>query len=136
MVIVPSATATSTTIVKVRKTITFTGASGLGQVSVAVPLFTLSGRIRIAHLSVFCTLTLVGATATIALGTASLTGGLITATTATNIVTNRWWNDLLNDTGIQQESANSIDVLLSESIIATIGTAGVTGGTLVIDVSY
>ena len=120
-----------------RATIAFTGASGLGLVDVAVPVFTITGRVLVHAMTVFCTETLEGATATIALGTTTGASNHIGATTATSIAANDWWIDTTPlEIGTAQIPSSMRDMVLSEDVIITPATATVTNGTLVIDVFY
>ena len=109
------------------KTITFTGAAGLGAVG-TVAIATVTGRILITHGGVFCSTLLAGATATLELGTANNTAGLIAQTTATEIDADEWWQDATPEVKI---SPAIIDQLVSANIIATVGTANITAGVLV-----
>ena len=129
---------------RVRKTVAFTGAAGLGAQG-TVNVFTITGRVLVTEVTAFCTEDLASAGGgTVALGTANSTTKLITTTTATGIDINEWWT---TGTGVA-EAANIIDsqstvgaakenrVLLASSVIITVGTADVTDGTLIIDIFY
>src|SRR3990167_3179839 len=78
----------------VSKTITFTGAAGLGATG-NVPLFTVTGEILVVVLLPTCTVNLGEAapTATIALGVTGATSFFIAATTATDIDAGDIWTD-------------------------------------------
>jgi len=76
------------------KTIAFTGGAGLGLAGSPIPLFTVTGSVWV-HVVSFCTesLTESGATATLAVGISTDTGGLIAATNATTIDNGEiWWD--------------------------------------------
>lgn len=116
------------------KTITFTGAAGAGAVG-AVTVYTITGRVAIIFFPPpFCTtgLTEAGATATVALGTASATGGVLTAANAVDIDTNEWWTDPIS-AGIASTFGEKP---LSENLIITVGAQNVNGGVLVFQGIY
>ena len=75
-----------------RKTVNFNGATGNGEASTAVPLFTVTGGV-IALVIAVCTDTLVGATATVEVGTAASPTGFIAQTGAPTITTGLVWVD-------------------------------------------
>lgn len=120
-----------------RKTVTFTGAAGLGAVG-AVPLFTVTGRIAVDRISAYCStdLTEAGATATIALGTTTNTSRFIAATTATAIDAGEIWLTTTPTAGsldFPSASAGATDpssVMVSENIIATVAAQAVNGGVM------
>lgn len=73
----------------VRKTVAFTGAAGNGAVG-AVALFTVTGPVAF-RLTAVCTESLVGATATLSVGTAAAVAGIIGLTTAEDIDVGDLW---------------------------------------------
>jgi hypothetical protein len=101
-------------------------------VSVAVPVFTVTGAIWIDRLNVRCTTDLAGATATVALGTAGSTGFLVAATTATGIDAGMSW---LSTSPATQQSGITAKVI-DDNIIITVATATVTGGVLEFELYY
>jgi hypothetical protein len=105
----------------VTKTITFTGAAGLGQVG-AVPLFTLTGAVWVTRIIGYSTLTPVSAGGgTLALGVTGSTALFIAATTATGIVTGDSWQTATpNASGLAVPAALK-DVAIVTSIIGTVG---------------
>lgn len=130
----------------VRKSITFTGGAGAGAVG-TVALFTLTGRVLLEGLAVYCTSTLTsGGAPTLSLGTASATTALVgTINPATDIGTDDWAHvgggqagacgagtitSTLNAAGV------AVPKGISESIIYTVGTASITGGTIILDLFY
>jgi hypothetical protein len=127
------------------KTITFTGAAGLGAVG-TVTVFTCTGRSIIHAITAFCTEDLVGNLATIELGTATTSNDFVVQTTAEGIDVNKWWGDATPSAGsilikIPATGADGIGAAqsfktISSDIIATIATADVTDGTIVFDVIY
>lgn len=123
---------------RVRSTITFTGAAGAGAIGI-VTVFTITGRIWLKHLSVFCTASLTESapTSDISLGTASVANNLITSATGgvTAIDAGLFWAGA-TPLALIQETALTVDVLVSENIILTVSGADVTGGVLIIDAWY
>lgn len=120
---------------RARKTITFTGAAGLGAIGAAT-LFTITGKVIVDRIIATCTGSLTGATATIALGVTSSTSLFIAATTATGITNGAIWASTSpNANGIALPAALQ-NIAIAQNILATIATANVTGGTLVIDVYF
>jgi hypothetical protein len=112
------------------KTITFTGAASLGAVG-TVPLWTVTGRILLVDFSSFCTtlLTTTGA-ATLAAGVTGTTGGLVAATTATDIDANEWWVDTAPDTGLVALPAACKDTLISTNIFLTVAAFDISTGVM------
>lgn len=114
------------------KTITFTGAAGLGAVG-NVPLFTVTGRVLVALLSAYCSadLTEAVATATLALGVTNATALFIAATAALSIDNGFIWIDAT------PAEANGVavpaglkDIEITQNIVGTVATQAVNGGTL------
>jgi hypothetical protein len=115
---------------RVSKTVEFDGGAGSGAVG-TVALFTVTGDVFVMLVG-YCSedLTEAGATATIEVGTANGTAGLIAQTNAVDIDTGEAWFD---------NSPAAIETLTSiagafigggDDIIATIGTQNVDDGTL------
>jgi hypothetical protein len=111
------------------KTMTYAAGAGTGNVG-TVALFTVTGRVMM-KIFAFCTadITTDGA-ATVSVGTALSTAGLIASTTATAIDANEIWHDATPDSSIELSSV-STEKIVSQSIINTIATANMTGGTIV-----
>ena len=103
-----------------------------------MPLFTVTGSVRIASILPRCTTTLVGATATLALGVTANTALFIAATTATGIATNSIWVDTAPDANGVALPALMKDILINDDdeIVGTVAVANVTGGVLEIVVEY
>lgn len=123
----------------VRKTVTFTGAVGLGAVG-AVTVFTITGRILIERMVNFCTVLLEEAapTATIQLdvGATSLVG----VTNAVNIDANEFWIDsgpLTEAESHKLLASNSIfAVMTDQNVVLNIAAQNVTAGTIIFDIWY
>ena len=115
---------------RVEKTITFTGASALGEVDVAVPLFTVTGEVLIERIMPLCTVNLAGATATLALGVTGSTALFIAATTATDIDANKFWVDTAPDANGIALPAALKDIMITDDIIGTPATETITGGAI------
>ena len=119
----------------VRKTITFTGAANLGAQG-AVPLFTVTGEVLVERLSAFCTVDLVGATATLALGVTGSTALFVAATTATDIDLGDFWFDTTPDPNGFALPAALKDIAITDYIIGTVGVADITAGAIRLDVLW
>src|SRR3990172_11144842 len=100
------------------KSITFTGAAGLGAVG-NVPLFTTTGEVLVIYLVPFTVLTLTEAlaTATLLLGVTNSTGLFITpATNAVNLTTGEFWTE--NTGGGTAEAGGALPAALKEIVIS------------------
>lgn len=98
------------------KVLTFDGGTlnGVGDISGTnnpATIFTVTGEVAIKLLAV-CTTDLVGATATVEVGTALSTAALIAQTTATDIDANEIWHDATPDASVELFS------VLAENIVA------------------
>ncbi len=91
-------------------------------------LFTVTGFVKMRVIAK-CLVDLVGASATLAVGTALSTSALIASTTATNIDANEIWHDNSPDASIEAESILTKSVV-SQDVIQTTGTANITAGEL------
>ena len=119
---------------KVRKTITFTGATNLGAVGGA-PLFTVTGEVIVVYLVPFCTtnLTESAGTPTLALGVVGNAAILLGATTATAIDAGKFWLDTSPaEVGAIAIPAALIDIAVTANIQCLVGgsnniSAGVIG---------
>lgn len=109
------------------KDVTFTGAAGLGAQG-TVAFGTVTGAVIIERMAAYCATDLAGASATIELGTTGVTTGLIAQTTATNIDSGEVWTDA----GPSVCESAVVDKVVSSNIIATVGTADITAGRLVV----
>lgn len=114
---------------RAEKTITFTGAAGLGAQG-AVPIFTVTGQVIVVALAPFCTVNLVGASATLSLGVTGATTLFIASTTAADIDADEFWIDATPDaSGIALPAATK-DIAIATNIIGTVGTADITAGAI------
>jgi hypothetical protein len=74
-----------------------------------------------------CTVNLAGAAATLEVGTALTTAGLIAQTTATDIDANEIWHDATPDASIELMSV-ATEKIVQQDVIETVGTADITSG--------
>lgn len=99
----------------------------------SIPFLTIIGCVWIECLIVRCLTSLTGASATLALGTVGNTTGLIAATTATSITAGLLWTGTSPATGVGSAIVNQAANL---NIIGTVATAGISGGSLEVDVYW
>jgi hypothetical protein len=122
-----------------RKTLTFDGTAGKGQVG-AVPIFTTTGRVLIVALAPICTTTLVSAGGgTIALGVTGSLARFIAATTATGITTSaQVWTTTTPSNGAVALPAAMVNVALATAIpiLGTVATAAITAGVIEFECYY
>lgn len=117
----------------IQKTITFDGGTtndigdfnGTGNPGT---LATVTGTVEISIVAK-CTTLLTGASATIEVGTATTTAGLIAQTTGTNVDANEIWHDATPDASVELTSV-ILRKIVSENIILTVATANVTAGVI------
>lgn len=109
-----------------KKTITFTGASGLGAVG-TVAVGTVTGSIIFDKLTVRCTTNLTSSGGTLALGTADNTDGLIEATTASEIDASDLWQNSSPDVKVSPAIVNQA---VCADIILSVAVADITAGVL------
>lgn len=119
------------------KTLTFTGAAGLGAVG-NVPLFTVTGTVEILRITPRCTTGLgVNAGATLALGIAGDTARFIAATLAVSIVAGKFWYDAVT---VVYDNLPIPDVLkevtIESNIVGTVAVASVTSGVIEFEVVW
>ncbi len=122
--------------VHVRKTFTSTGTE---MDTGTLTAFTITGRVLVYDVTVFCTETFVGA-ATVDLGVVGdadiFTPG--TLANATTFVANDWWNlaDGATDPGgiLQVDWKQRFPI--SANVILTVGSTNITDGTMIIDLWY
>lgn len=115
------------------KTVTFAGGTtnGVGDFDGTgnpVNLFTVTGSCLVRVLA-RCTTSLEGASATLRVGTALSDAGLIASTTATDIDANEIWHDATPDASVELSSVLT-QKIVSQDIIATVGTANITAGVI------
>jgi len=92
-------------------------------------LFTVTG-VCLVKLFAICTVSLTGATATIEVGVAGNTAGLIAQTTATDLLAGEIWLDA-SPTTMVESSVNVVEKIVAKNIIETLGTANVTAGNMI-----
>ena len=115
------------------KTVTFAGGTtndmgdydGTGN---PYTLFTVTGTVLLRLLAK-CTTNLAGASATLEVGTALSTAGLIAQSTATDIDANEIWHDATPDSSIEATTVLA-QKLVSQDVIQTVATANITGGVI------
>lgn len=128
---VPGVAAASVPILST-KTVTFTGASGLGLNGSNTVWFTVSGGlVLIEYIGGRATTSLTGATATLTLGVVGSTSLFIGATTATTLTTSAeiWVSTTATAAGIAVPAANK-GILIDANVVSLIGTANITAGVL------
>lgn len=108
------------------KTIAFDGAAGTGAIG-NIPLFNVTGDVLVMPFAT-CTESLAGATATLTLGITGNGTAFISSTTATGIQVNMGWRDSSPSTN--EVLATSPTILNARNILAVVGTAAITDGTL------
>lgn len=70
-----------------------------------------------------------GASATVAVGTAINTTGLIASTTATNLAIKEIWHDATPDASVELTTV-ATEKIVNQNVIQTVGTANITSGVL------
>ena len=118
------------------KTVTFTGASGLGLAGTTTTLFTVTGRVLIIAMTAFCTtlLTESGATATVSVGIAGNTALIYPVTNSVNIDANEFWLDTDPTTGSDiAVPASAKDTAVASNIILSAATTNTTAGVITFD---
>ena len=124
-----------------RKTVTFTGAAGLGLAASNVTIFTVTGRILVHAITAFCTTSLEesGATATMTLGTTTNTSRFLATPTggAVALDANEWWvtgaAPVAGSIDLTTASAGATDqaaVVVSENVILLPAVTNITAGVL------
>lgn len=91
-------------------------------------LFNVTGTVFMKLFAV-CGTDLAGATATVEVGTALSTAGLIAQTTATDIGAGEIWHDATPDTSVEASTV-AAEKIVNQDVIQTVGTANITGGAL------
>lgn len=91
-------------------------------------LFTVTGTVAM-KIFARCTVNLAGASATLEVGTALSTAGLIAQTTATDIDANEIWHDATPDASIEASTV-LVEKLVNQDVIETAGTANITAGNI------
>ena len=91
-------------------------------------LLTVTGTVELAVMAV-CAVDFAGASATLELGTALSTAGLIAMTTATNLVAKEIWHDNSPDASVEASTAITRKIV-SQNVIFTVKTADISAGSL------
>jgi hypothetical protein len=91
-------------------------------------LFTVSGVVAM-KLFALCTVDLAGAGATLIVGTAKNTNGLLVSTVATDLDANELWHDATPDASVEL-STIAPERIVAQNVIQTAGTADITSGSL------
>ena len=122
---------------RISKTITFTGAAGVGAVG-AVPIWTVTGEVLVIALVPFCTVLLTEAapTATLALGVTGSTSLFVAATTGTAIDANEFWVDTAPDANGIALPAALKDIAITDNIIGTVAAQAVDSGAIRFDLLW
>ena len=97
-------------------------------------LFTVTGPVLMKCIA-FCSDALVGASATIRVGTAISNTGLIASTTAANLIANEIWHDATPDASIELASVATTKIV-NQDVILTVGTANITAGEMTVYCSW
>lgn len=118
----------------VRRTITFDGTAGKGVVG-TVAVFNVTGAILCKGIAAVCKVDLAGATATVEVGTASDTDGLIAQATATGIDAPKVYVSA-SPSNLPTLALAAVDKIVSEDVNITVATADVTAGQLEITMLY
>lgn len=92
-------------------------------------LFTVTGVVAM-KLFGRCTVNLAGASATLSVGTALSTAGLIALTTATDIDADEIWHDATPDASIEL-STIATEKIVTQNVIESVGTADITSGNII-----
>lgn len=124
---------TSETYSLATKTMTFAGGTtndpgdfdGTGN---PATLFTVSGTVFMKLFAVVQT-DLAGATATLIVGTAKNTAGLLAQTTATDLDQYEIWHDATPDASVELASV-AAEKIVNQNVIQTVGTANITAGVI------
>jgi len=122
------------------KTITFTGAAGLGAVG-NVPLFTVTGEVLIQAIVPYVVddLTEAGQNSTLSLGVTNALTLFIGATSVVDLDTSEFWTEPtasgVVDSGIAVPAALK-DIAISSNIVGTVAAQNCDGGTLRFDVYW
>ncbi len=112
------------------KTIVFADVAGEGEFGTVIPVFTVTGVVLVHAIFGLCTEDLVGASATLSLGTTTNVAQFIGLTTAVNIDLNEFWYNATPVAGsFQLADANQL-IVTREDIILDPLTADITDGTI------
>lgn len=119
-----------------QKTVAFDGSTGNGEAG-TVSIFTVTGEVLVALMSNYCSENLASAGApTLVLGVTGDTDLFITSTTALDIDAGLFWvSDTPTANGIAVPAALK-DIAITDSIVATVGVADITDGTIRFDLYW
>lgn len=92
-------------------------------------LFSVKGVVRMRILAK-CTVSLVGSGATLEVGTALSTAGLIPQTSAEAIDANEIWHDATTPDSSIEATTVLVEKIVSQNVIQTVGTANITAGAI------
>lgn len=117
----------------IEKEITFAGGTtnGIGDhdgTGDPFTIFTVTGGV-IAKVFAICTTDLVGASATLEVGTAKNTAGIIAQSTATDIDANEIWHDATPDASVEASTVVAEKIVVQD-VIGTVATANITAGVI------
>ena len=116
------------------RTVFVGGVGTAGKVGSPYTIFTVTGTVALKILAT-CEVNLAGASATVAVGTALSTAGLIAQSTATDIDASEIWHDATPDASIEATTV-LVEKIVSQDIIITTGTAPVTEGQILFTVLW
>jgi len=117
-----------------RQVVTFDGTAGAGEVAAAVPLFTVTGAVLV-RLTAICATDLTEAApggATISVGTAGATAGIIAVTNALDIDAGEIWFAAAPATVLDTEANAFLTYVIGNGadIIGTVAVANIDGGVI------
>ena len=115
-----------------RKTITFTGATNLGEAGTNATVFTVTGQIHVVSLVPYCTTNLgeALATATVSLGTTATVALFIAATNSVDIDANEVWTAAAPTTRSLAIPAALKDIAVNNNIIVACATQNTNAGVI------
>lgn len=114
-----------------RKSITFAAGAGTGDVG-TVAVATTTGTVQLDVVNVNCSVSLAGASATIVMGVATSTNGIIAQATGTALTAGLNWAGATPAVIVTPV----INKIVTGNIIITIATAGLTAGTIEVEMYY
>lgn len=110
-----------------KKTITFTGAAGLGAIG-SVAVGTVTGSILLTHGAIRCTTLLASAGGgTVSAGTTNNVDALVAVTTATDIDATEFWQDATPEA---EASPAIVNIAICEDVILNVLVGAITAGVL------
>ena len=117
------------------KTVTFDGTAGFGAVGTNITIVTITGRVLIRELVMFCTVNLVAPGGTV--GMKALAGQTIIAATSTNdIDANDFWIDQTPEPESSLVAGLMKDLQISNDLIIEPLTAAVTAGAFEVSIYW